>query len=82
MSARLGIADVVRWSGGTLLSGDAKGECRGVSIDSRRVEPGFAFFARRGSVQDGARFARAADRVRSRYSVDVLLLSDQAAVAA
>ena len=56
MSARLGIADIVRWSGGTLLSGDGRGECRGVSIDSRRVEPGSLFIAIRGPLHDAHDF--------------------------
>ncbi|MCX5739773.1 MAG: UDP-N-acetylmuramoyl-tripeptide--D-alanyl-D-alanine ligase, partial [Proteobacteria bacterium] len=52
MSARLGIDDVVRWSAGTLISGDAQRECRGVSIDSRRVDPGSLFIALRGPHHD------------------------------
>ncbi len=56
MSARLCIADIVRWSGGTLVAGDAQRECRGVSIDSRRVEPGSLFIAIRGPNHDAHAF--------------------------
>jgi UDP-N-acetylmuramoyl-tripeptide--D-alanyl-D-alanine ligase len=56
VSARLGIADIIRWSGGTLLAGDVQRECRGVGIDSRRVEPGSLFIAIRGPNHDAHRF--------------------------
>jgi len=56
MSPRLGIRDVVRWTGGTLLSGDAQRECRGVGIDSRRVEAGQLFVAIRGPRHDAHAF--------------------------
>jgi UDP-N-acetylmuramoyl-tripeptide--D-alanyl-D-alanine ligase len=56
VSARLGIADIIRWSGGTLLAGDVQGECRGVGIDSRRVEPRSLFIAIRGPQHDAHRF--------------------------
>ena len=56
MSARIGIADLVRWSGGTLAAGNANGECRGVGIDSRRVEPGSLFVAIRGPKHDAHAF--------------------------
>ncbi len=60
MSARFGIEDVVRWSAGTLLAGNAERECRGVSIDSRRVEPGSLFIAIRGPNHDAHAFLQSA----------------------
>jgi len=56
VSARLAISDVVRWTDGTLVAGDGGGECRGVSIDSRRVEPGALFVAIRGPRHDAHAF--------------------------
>ena len=40
----------------TLLAGDVQGECRGVGIDSRRVEPRSLFVAIRGPQHDAHRF--------------------------
>jgi UDP-N-acetylmuramoyl-tripeptide--D-alanyl-D-alanine ligase len=56
VSARLGIADVVRWTGGELAAGDAASACRGVTIDSRRVAPGVLFVAIRGPRHDAHAF--------------------------
>jgi UDP-N-acetylmuramoyl-tripeptide--D-alanyl-D-alanine ligase len=56
VSARIGISDVVRWSGGRLVAGDASRECCGVGIDSRRVEPGSLFVAIRGPNHDAHAF--------------------------
>lgn len=76
MSARLGIADVVRWTGGALLAGDAHGECRGVGIDSRRVEPGQLFVAIRGPRHDAHAFLADAAAAGAR----ALLVAADAAV--
>jgi UDP-N-acetylmuramoyl-tripeptide--D-alanyl-D-alanine ligase len=56
MSARLGVADLVRFTGGRLVAGRFQADCRGVTIDSRRVEPGQLFVAIRGPVHDGHAF--------------------------
>ena len=45
--------------GGSLI-GTARGPLRGVTIDSRRVQPGDVFFALRGKQRDGHQFAAAA----------------------
>ncbi len=56
MIAPLTAEDVVRASGGALLSGDASTRFAGVSIDTRTIEPGFLFFAIRGPNHDAHRF--------------------------
>ena len=56
MAPRIAVADVVRWTGGTLVAGDAGGACRGVGIDSRRVGPGELFVAIRGPRHDAHAF--------------------------
>ena len=52
MTLQLRIADVVRWTGGRLVAGDAAAACRGVSIDSRSVARGDLFVAIRGPRHD------------------------------
>ena len=52
MTVRLGVDDVVRWTGGKLVAGDVAAVCRGVSIDSRRIAPGDLFVAIRGPRHD------------------------------
>jgi len=54
------VAELVRWTGGTLLRGDPAALLRGVSIDSRVVEPGELFVAIVGPNHDGHRFCDAA----------------------
>jgi UDP-N-acetylmuramoyl-tripeptide--D-alanyl-D-alanine ligase len=54
--ASLAIADVVRWTGGALVAGAAERECRGVSIDSRRVAKDQLFVAIRGPRHDAHGF--------------------------
>jgi UDP-N-acetylmuramoyl-tripeptide--D-alanyl-D-alanine ligase len=56
VSARIRIADLIRWSGGALVAGDPNGECRGVGLDSRRVLPGSLFVAIRGPNHDAHGF--------------------------
>lgn len=47
---------------GVLEGADASAGVRGLADDSRAVERGFLFFARRGSTDDGRRYARDATR--------------------
>jgi UDP-N-acetylmuramoyl-tripeptide--D-alanyl-D-alanine ligase len=56
MSISLRIADVVRWTGGSLVAGDAARTCRNVGIDSRRVAPEQLFVAIRGPRHDAHAF--------------------------
>jgi UDP-N-acetylmuramoyl-tripeptide--D-alanyl-D-alanine ligase len=53
---RFTIADAVRWTGGTLVAGDAARGCRSVGIDSRRVAEGQLFVAIRGPRHDAHAF--------------------------
>lgn len=52
-SVRLTVEVVVRATGGALVSGDLSLPVTGVSIDSRTLVPGEAFFAIRGHQRDG-----------------------------
>jgi UDP-N-acetylmuramoyl-tripeptide--D-alanyl-D-alanine ligase len=52
VTARLRIADVVRWTNGTLVAGDPSRVCLGAGIDSRRVAPDQLFVAIRGPRHD------------------------------
>jgi len=54
------IQDVLAATRATLVSGDARRLCSGVSTDTRTVQPGELFLALRGPSHDGNRFARAA----------------------
>lgn len=56
MSVSLRIADVVRWTGGSLVAGDAARICRSAGIDSRRVVPEQLFIAIRGPRHDAHAF--------------------------
>jgi len=68
MSLKLG--DLVRELGsGATLEGDGAVEVRGVHHDSRRVEPGDLFVARKGASADGAKYVQDA---RKRGAVAVL----------
>jgi UDP-N-acetylmuramoyl-tripeptide--D-alanyl-D-alanine ligase len=74
---RLRVADVVRWTGGTLLAGPADAVCTSVAIDSRAVAPGALFVAIRGPRHDAHAFL--ADTVRAGAAA---LLVETAAFAA
>src|SRR5215831_11532957 len=54
------IQDVVRGTKGTLISGDLAVPVSGVSIDSRTLDLGDAFFAIEGHHRDGHRYAQEA----------------------
>jgi UDP-N-acetylmuramoyl-tripeptide--D-alanyl-D-alanine ligase len=56
MSARFDVADVLRWTGGTLVCGEARRRCHGVGIDSRRVAEDQLFVAIRGPRHDAHEF--------------------------
>jgi len=56
VSARFDVADVIAWSGGTLVAGEAARSCASVGIDSRKVEPGQLFVAIRGPNHDAHAF--------------------------
>ncbi len=56
MKVPFDVADLVRWTSGSLWCGDPETRLRGVSIDSRAVEPGELFVAIVGPNQDGHRF--------------------------
>lgn len=56
MSVPFDARDVVRWTGGRLLAGQADTRFRGVGIDSRRVGPGDLFVAIVGPNHDAHRF--------------------------
>ncbi|HSJ96986.1 MAG TPA: Mur ligase family protein, partial [Myxococcota bacterium] len=60
---RLSVADVLRWTGGTLLAGPADASCTSVAIDSRAVAPGALFVAIRGPRHDAHAFL--ADTIRA-----------------
>lgn len=52
--------DVLQWTGGTLLQGDAQQRLSGVSTDSRQIQPGEMFVALQGGQFDGHAFVAAA----------------------
>lgn len=52
----LRVADLVEATGGTLVRGAGETVLRSFAIDTRRLEPGAAFFALRGDRRDGHRF--------------------------
>src|SRR3990167_1933372 len=54
--SRLTLDDLVRGSGGRLVSGPGAAELTGVSIDSRTLRPGEVFVAIRGHRLDGHAF--------------------------
>jgi UDP-N-acetylmuramoyl-tripeptide--D-alanyl-D-alanine ligase len=56
MTVRVGIEQVLRWTGGWLRSGDPGRTCEGVSIDTRTLAGGELFVAIRGPNHDGHRF--------------------------
>ncbi len=58
----LTIADIVKATGGRLITGNRKTEVRGVSIDSRTIKKGEVFFAIKGRRFDGHSFTREATR--------------------
>lgn len=60
MRAGLNIADIVTWTGGSLLKGNPTGGVTAVSTDSRTVAAGEAFLALQGEQFDGHEFAQVA----------------------
>jgi UDP-N-acetylmuramoyl-tripeptide--D-alanyl-D-alanine ligase len=56
MTARIGVEQVLRWTGGRLRSGNPGQTCEGVSIDTRTLAAGELFVAIRGPNHDGHRF--------------------------
>ncbi len=61
MSRSATLQDHARWLGAEApTEADARRVVTGLADDSRRVQPGDLFFARRGSEADGARFAASA----------------------
>jgi UDP-N-acetylmuramoyl-tripeptide--D-alanyl-D-alanine ligase len=56
VTVSIAVADVLRWTGGRLVAGDAASICRSVGIDSRRVAPGQLFVAIRGPRHDAHTF--------------------------
>ena len=63
--------DVVAATGGRLLQGSGSEAFRGVSIDTRSLEPGFLFFAIRGPNHDAHGFlADAATRGATGFVIE------------
>jgi len=60
MSAPFSVRDVVEWTGGNLLRGDANAQLSGVSIDSRAVTSGQLFVAVAGPNHDGHAYIKTA----------------------
>ncbi len=60
MTAAFRVVDALRWTGGTLVTGDAATTVSGISIDSRTVEPGELFCAIVGPSHDGHAFLESA----------------------
>ncbi len=60
MTAAFRVEDALRWTGGTLVAGDATTTLSGISIDSRTVEQGELFFAIVGPSHDGHAFLESA----------------------
>jgi len=56
MTLAFRVEDALRWTGGTLVAGDAATALSGVSIDSRTVKRGELFFAIVGPSHDGHKF--------------------------
>jgi UDP-N-acetylmuramoyl-tripeptide--D-alanyl-D-alanine ligase len=56
VSARFTVADVLAWTGGRLVAGEAQRRCHGAGIDSRRVTPDSVFVAIRGPRHDAHDF--------------------------
>lgn len=74
--SRFTLEELVKGSGGRLVSSPAAGELRGVSIDSRTLRPGEAFVAIRGHRLDGHDFC--ADALGK--GAGALVVTDLAAV--
>lgn len=62
MKVPFSVADLVRWTSGTLSRGNSDAMLRGVSIDSRNIETGELFIAIVGPNHDAHRFCGAAGR--------------------
>jgi UDP-N-acetylmuramoyl-tripeptide--D-alanyl-D-alanine ligase len=60
VSVPFSVADLARWTGGRVASGDPSTPCTGTSIDSRAVGPGELFVAIRGPRHDAHAFLEAA----------------------
>jgi UDP-N-acetylmuramoyl-tripeptide--D-alanyl-D-alanine ligase len=56
------VAQLVKDTGGSLLRGDPDAVVRSYEIDTRRIEPGGAFFALKGERTDGHEFLEQAQR--------------------
>lgn len=76
----LSVADLVKASGGTLLAGDAATPVRSYAIDSRKSEPGGAFFALPGERTDGHAFV--GDAARAGAVVAIVARPPEAGAAA
>ena len=74
--SRFSLEELMKGSGGRLVSGPAAGELKGVSIDSRTLRPGEAFVAIRGHRLDGHDFC--ADALRK--GAGALVVADPATV--
>lgn len=65
----LRLAQLVEGSGGSLLRGDPEKTIESFSIDTRRLKPGGAFFALRGTRTDGHKFLGEAARAGASAAV-------------
>jgi len=74
--SRFSLEELMKGSGGRLVSGSAAGELKGVSIDSRTLRSGEAFVAIRGHRLDGHDFC--ADALRK--GAGALVVADPATV--
>ncbi len=58
----ISVGEIVKWSSGELISGDAEGIVTSVCVDSRQVQPGSLFVPIRGERVDGHDFIEEAFR--------------------
>ncbi len=65
----LSVREIIRASGGRLISGYPASACEGVSIDTRTLQPGQVFFALQGPRFDGHRFLGKAVQKKARAIV-------------
>src|ERR1019366_6590184 len=66
---RLSVRDIVRATGGRLLSGYPTNVCERLSIDTRTLQPGDIFFALQGPHFDGHQFLGTAVKKKARAIV-------------